>query len=248
MPTIQSILRQINKEVVPLFETRLREHLDTQDRAWLIEQVVRLTLDAHSLQEMDRKQLQEAKARKRAERVGRLRGTVLDREALVAFLDQYASYDRERLIREHHLRPEAPEKGMQLLTAEHRTPAGEALLLLAKDILFALLFGDESTNTRLQRTQRELLTLTLPRDKAEALDFMKATTELSALGTWQDPELVSNDQRADNVMLEVEYGEIEGERVGDGIVRTLSLINSLEINEQVLYARMINVEQTTLIV
>jgi hypothetical protein len=35
--------------------------------------------------------------------------------------------------------------------------------------------------------------------------------------------------------------------VGDGIVRTLSLINSLEINEQILYARMINVEQTTLI-
>src|SRR4030065_669646 len=108
MPTIQSILRQINKEVVPLFETRLREHLDTQDRAWLIEQVVRLTLDAHSLQEMDRKQLQEAKARKRAERVGRLRGTVLDREALLAFLDQDAAYDRERLMRQRHQIGRAP--------------------------------------------------------------------------------------------------------------------------------------------
>jgi hypothetical protein len=87
----------------------------------------------------------------------------------------------------------------------------------------------------------------VPRDKAEAIDFMKATTELSALGSWQDPEFVSNDQRADNVLLEVEFGEIEGELVGDGIVRALSLINNLEINEQVLYARMINVEQTTLI-
>jgi hypothetical protein len=76
---------------------------------------------------------------------------------------------------------------------------------------------------------------------------MKATTELSALGTWQDPERVSNDLRADNVLLEVEYGETDGELVGDGIIRALSLINSLEINEQVLYARMINVEQTTLI-
>ncbi len=76
---------------------------------------------------------------------------------------------------------------------------------------------------------------------------MKATTELSALGTWQDPELVSNDQRADNVLLEVEFGEVEGELVGDGIIRSLSLINNLEINEQILYARMINVEQTTLI-
>ena len=89
--------------------------------------------------------------------------------------------------------------------------------------------------------------MTVPRDKVEALDFMKATTEMSALGTWQDPERVSNDQRADNTVLEVEYGEIDGELVGDGIVRTLSLINNLEINEQVLYARMINVEQTTLI-
>ena len=81
----------------------------------------------------------------------------------------------------------------------------------------------------------------------DALDFMKATTELSAFGTWQDPQSVSNDQHADNVLLEVEYGEVEGELVGHGIVRALSLINSLEINEQVLYARMINLEETTLI-
>jgi len=151
------------------------------------------------------------------------------------------------LIAERYLLTEAPQKGTALLTGEFRTPRGNDLLLYAKDFLFALLFGDEAANIQLQRTQRELLTLTLPREKAEALDFMKATTELSAFGTWQDPERVSNDQRADNVLLEVEFGEIEGELVGDGIVRALSLINSLEINEQILYARMINVEQTTLI-
>jgi hypothetical protein len=48
------------------------------------------------------------------------------------------------------------------------------------------------------------------------------------------------------VLLEVEYGEIEGELVGYGIVRALCQINNLEINEQVLCARMIKVEQTTL--
>lgn len=48
-------------------------------------------------------------------------------------------------------------------------------------------------------------------------------------------------------MVEVEYGEVEGELIGAGIVRTLSLINNLEVNEQILYARMINVEQSTLI-
>ncbi len=58
---------------------------------------------------------------------------------------------------------------------------------------------------------------------------------------------MSNDERADNVLLEVQYGEVEGELVGYGIVLALTLINNLEVNEQVLYARMINVEETSLI-
>jgi hypothetical protein len=76
---------------------------------------------------------------------------------------------------------------------------------------------------------------------------MRASTELAAAGTWQDPDSVSNDERADNVLLEVQFGETADELVGRGIVTALSLINSLEVNEQILYARMINVEETTLI-
>ena len=89
--------------------------------------------------------------------------------------------------------------------------------------------------------------MALPRFKAGALDFMRASTELAAAGTWQDPDSVSNDERADNVLLEVQFGETADEIVGRGIVAALSLINNLEVNEQVLYARMINVEETTLI-
>ena len=77
---------------------------------------------------------------------------------------------------------------------------------------------------------------------------MRASTEIEVAGTWQDPENVSSDERADNILLEVQYGEVADELVGDGIILALSLINNLEINEQVLYARMINVEETTLIV
>ncbi len=247
MSNIESIVRRINRDLVPQFEARLREHLAAQDREWLIEQVIRLTLDVHSLHEMDRRALHEAKATKRQQRLSRLQELALDREKLVAFTEKYASYDREKLMADGFLLPQAPEKGKDLLTDEFRTPQGSHLLTHAKDVLFGLLFGDSDSNTRLHRSERELLTLAVPRDKAAALDFMKSTTELSALGTWQDPELVSNDQRADNVLLEVEFGEIEGELVGHGIVRALSLINNLEINEQILYARMINVEQTTLI-
>ena len=49
------------------------------------------------------------------------------------------------------------------------------------------------------------------------------------------------------MLIEVQYGEVDGERVGAGIIRALSLINNLEVNEQILYARMINLEETTLI-
>jgi hypothetical protein len=130
---------------------------------------------------------------------------------------------------------------------EHRSGDGDELLELAKDVLYALLFGDETTGTRLDRRQRELLTLTLPRAKAGAFDFIPAATELSGAGMWRDPTGISNDVRADNVIIEVEFGEIADELVGHGIVRALSLINNLEVNEQILYARMINVEESTLI-
>ncbi len=247
MPTIQTIIRQVNRDLVPQFEEQLRRHLATQDREWLIEQIVRLALDAHSLQEMDRKHQQRQKTRQRAERSARLRALRLDVETLTAFLTRYQAHDRARLIEEAYLRPDAPLKGTGLITDAHRTARGQALLQQAKDILFGLLFGDESTETSFRRVQQELLTLTLPRFKSVALDFMKASTELSAAGTWQDPDNVSDDARADNVILEVEFGEVMDEWIGHGIVRCLSLINNLEVNEQVLYARMVNVEQSTLI-
>lgn len=244
---IHSIVRRINRELVPQFEERLRSYLAEHDKEWLIEQIVRLTLDAHSLQEMDRRFVHEMQARRRAERAERVKTLGLDAAKLRAFIGQYQGRTREHLMTEAYLLPNTPEKGTDLIAESFRTAKGNELLLHAKDVLFALLFGDENTNTRFERKQSELLTLNLPSFKAGALDFMKASTEYNVAGTWNDPEDVSNDQRADNLVLEVEYGEIDGELIGDGIVLTLSLINNLEVNEQILYARMINLEQSTLI-
>ena len=53
MTTIERIVRSINRALSPQFEERLRTALAEQDREWLIDQIVRLTLDAHSLQEID---------------------------------------------------------------------------------------------------------------------------------------------------------------------------------------------------
>ncbi|MBM4407031.1 MAG: hypothetical protein FJ038_00180 [Chloroflexi bacterium] len=248
MPTIEGFVRSINRDLVPQFEERLRAILAEQDREWLIDQIVRLTLDHHSLDEIDRRVEVEAKARARADRLERVRALSLGHTALDAFLAEFGGVTRDWLIDTGSLRADAPAKGTALLGTAHRTPKGEDLLRLAKDVLFALLFGDDSTNTRLARVQQELLTMALPRPKAAALDFMRASTELAAAGTWQDPESVSSDERADNVLLEVQFGETADEIVGRGIVVALSLINNLEVNEQVLYARMVNVEESTLIV
>ena len=247
MSNIEAVVRQINRDIVPQFEERLRAHLETQDHEWLIEQVIRLTLDAHSLEEKDRRRFWEEEDRKRAQRAARVVSLGLDRDRLEAFLEQYQHFDREKLVREGLLHKSCPAKDTDMIGPAARSQQGEELLDLAKDMLYGLLFGDGTTNTHFERVQRELLTLTVPRPKAESVDFMKATTELSAIGTWQDPRGAANDLQADNVVLQVEYGEIEGELIGNGIVLALSLINNLEINEEVLYGRMENVEQSTLI-
>lgn len=247
MPNIEAIVRQINKGLVPQFEEKLRAFLADQDKEWLIEQIVRLTLDAHSLEEMDRKHIREEETRRRQERVERVKKLNLDENKLREFVQKYREYDREKLIKDKLLSADAPPKGGDLIEESLRSEHGNELLQHAKDMLFGFLFGDESVNTHFHRKQRELLTLTVPRMKSEALDFMKATTELSAMGTWQDPKGAANDLRADNVVLEIEYGEIEGERIGDGVVTALKLINNLEINEEILYGRMENIEQSTLV-
>lgn len=187
MPNIEAILREINRDLTPEFEKKLRASLADQDREWLIEQIVRLTLDAHRLEERDRRRFQEVETRKRQERVERVRKLALDVNRLEEFVREYRDIDRQRLVEQNLLSEDAPARGSGLITAEHRAVEGTRLLQHAKDMLDGFLFGDESTNTSLQRTQRQLLTLNLPRSKAQTLDFMKATTELSATGTWQDP-------------------------------------------------------------
>ena len=247
MATIEELVRKINRELSPQFEEKLRAELVDRDRDWLIDQLVRLTLDAHSLQDLDVAAAVEAKARRRAERLARVTTLAVDADAVQSFAASNAGFTREGAISAGWLLADAPPKGTAAIETSHRTAAGEQLLTSAKDMLFALLFGDATTATNLDRVQQELLTLAVPRPKAAALDFMRASTELAAAGTWQDPQSVSNDERADNVLLEVQFGETSDEIVGRGIVAALSVINNLEINEQVLYARMINIEESTLI-
>ena len=128
MTTIDVLVRELNRKLSPQFEEMLRAELAGRDREWLIDQIVRLTLDAHRLQEIDRQSEREAKARARAERIERLRALALDRAALARFLAEHEGTTRESLLASGLLLDSAPAKGTAAITAGHRSPEGEALL------------------------------------------------------------------------------------------------------------------------
>ncbi len=167
-------------------------------------------------------------------------------DSLIETIQEFNSFDRERLEQEGYL-DSPPRKGKGLIPKKKRTRKGEDLLNKARLLLFALLYGDEETNVSIPRIQTELLSITVPRKKVAALlPFMRAVTEIGGRGTWIDPEGKSHDVTSDNIILEVVYWETESEMVGNGIKSCLLLINDLEINEQVLFFRMMNIEQTNL--
>lgn len=171
----------------------------------------------------------------------------LDEQALALVTARLSAYDRGRLEAEGLL-VGAPAKGGPLITAAQRTPEAARLLGEAKDLLHALLFGGPEDGVDLVRTERELLTLTVPAAKRPVFAFLgEAATEIGAHGTWRDPAGSAHDAGAANTLVQVEYGETAAESVGRGVVAALKLINDLEVNEQILYARMENVESSTLI-
>ena len=225
MSELEELARRIRLELAPDYEARLRAALDDKDKAWLIDQLVRQFVERDVGPVVSSSDTSQA----------------IDEADIHDFIERHVATGRDGLVVEG-----ARPAGTALLAREDRTDTGQGVLHEARSMLSALLFGDAASGVLLDRVQQELLTIVLPRAKADALDFLRASTELSAVGTWHDPQDVSNDERADNVVLEVQFGEVASEIVGRGIMTALRLINELEVNEQVLYARMVNVEETSL--
>lgn len=231
-PTIEAIIADVRSELAPQFEARLRQRLEGRAHEWLVDQVVRLALGPATVEQRDREAARDTEARARAARLERIRRIGLDAAGLRRFVGDHAATTREALMVAGALGIGAPPKGPLPLTSEHRSPAGEELLTEAKDLLYALLVGDEASGTHLDRQHQELLVVTLPRSKAGAFGFL-------------GPAL--DDDRADTVRLEVQFGATVGAEISRGIATALSLINDLEVNEPVLHARMIEVEQRPLV-
>ncbi|WP_026423027.1 hypothetical protein [Actinokineospora inagensis] len=116
-----------------------------------------------------------------------------------------------------------PPPGLMISPAQ-RTTTGEDLLSHAKDLLYALLFSPTLTPIR-----RDRLTLTLPDRKAAVFGFLRgAVTETPA--------------DHGHTALLIEYPEVSSSLVGDAVVAALRVVNGLELNEEVLYARRTDVD------
>ncbi|MEE1940015.1 hypothetical protein V1L54_11505 [Streptomyces sp. TRM 70361] len=246
-------MQQVRQEMREELRQRVREAVADRPREWLLEQLLDLALTPGLPAQREERppggretQWSEPEEERQA-RMERLRARSVDLGLLRQYVGRYRRLTRQALI-EDGLLVAPPAKGSPgLIGPEHRTEAGEELLREAKDLLYALLFGDEEAGVTLHRVERELLTLTVPRGKAHAISFvLRAATEIGAQGTWRDPRGAAHDDRAPNTVFQVEYGEVAEELVGNGITACLRLINDLEVNEQVLYGRMENVEESTL--
>ncbi|MFV0137901.1 hypothetical protein ACLGIH_32725 [Streptomyces sp. HMX87] len=245
---IHGIVGRVRSEMGDELRSRVRRALRDRPRDWLVQQLLDLALPPAlpAPRAGEAPAPREETEDERAARLARVRALALDHAVLRAWVDEHRGLTRQDLTDRGALRT-PPPKGGPVIGPQHRSPEAEDLLCRSKDVLCALLFGDEETGVRLRRAERELLTLTVPRAKAHTIAFVfQAATEIGAHGTWRDPHGTADDDRAANTVYQVEYGETADELVGNGISTCLKLINELETNEQVLYGRTENVEESTL--
>ncbi len=239
MDNIKSIIKKAQDDLFPELELKIRKELEKKDKSWLIDQIIYLTCERHSLQE----QKHSLDAMKKC--LNRITKTGYDDQMVVKFIDKYRKISREDLEESGFL-INPPHMGLDIIESHQRSKKGEVLLEEARDMLYAALYGDETINVDFTREREEVLTIILPLGKSDALPFLKAVTEVNVTGTWKDPEGVSNDDHTNNVGLQIEFSDNTSEIIGVAIFVALRLINLLHINEQILYARMEKVERSSL--
>ncbi|MEM6456202.1 MAG: hypothetical protein AAF772_13985 [Acidobacteriota bacterium] len=250
---LQSLLDALDASLDATFETRLRDALAEKPRAWLVDELTRHVLRERHLADAPRSSLTHRHARameplaERRQRLQRIERMRLDDDALQQTIDRFRSFDRAALESGGFLIA-PPHQGKEALDGRHRSAAGEALLQEAHDVFYALLYGTPTQGVRLTRVRRDFLTATLPAAKAMLLErFMLAVTATPAAGTWLDPEGLSDDVEARNILLQVEFGDGRDEQISAALIAVLRLINYLEINEEILYARIEHLERSTLV-
>ena len=116
-------------------------------------------------------------------------------------------------------------------------------VLTIQDELNILLF-DVEFQRACEATDRELLTIIVPRLKAHHFDFLLGKTEWKVRGKWKRPE--DDFDIGKNVQLDIEFKDSAEESIGKRVIELLRAYNTKVIGEEVLYARTIPIEEGTL--
>lgn len=239
MNNINSIIKKAQDDLFPQLEAKIRAELEKKDKDWLIDQIIYLTCEKHSLHE------QQIDLEKMKRRLTRICTKNYNEQRITEFINAYRNIDRTELEKAGFL-VNPPHMGLATIESFQRSKKGATLLEEAQDILYATLYGDSTINVHLTRGHEEILTMILPENKSETLSFLKAVTEVNVAGTWKDPEGISNDDHAKNIGLQVEFGDNQNGTIGLAVFVALNLINLLHVNEQILYARMERIERSSL--
>ena len=133
MSDLDEIVGDIKHDLAPDYANRLRAALRDQDKAWLVDELVRLIVERDLGV---------------APQTDVANPAVVDEEYIGRFVSDSAKAARDGLVRDG-----APAKGTLLLAPVHRTAEGEAALVRARGTLSALLFGDEASGVALDRVR-----------------------------------------------------------------------------------------------
>ncbi|WP_431166506.1 hypothetical protein [Tenacibaculum halocynthiae] len=239
MDSINNIIKKAQNDIFPELEAKIRLELEKKDKDWLIDQIIFLTCERHSLHE------QKSNFENIKKRLIRIKSIGYDSKTLSDFIGEYQKINRSKL-EESGLLLNPPKMGLNSIAVQQRSIKGETLLKKVEDMLYVSLYGDITINVDLKRNQKEMLTIMLPKSKSDSLSFLKAVSEMNVTGTWNDPDGVSNDDHTNNVELQIEFNNDEEGTIGLAIFTALNLINLLHVNEQILYTRMEKIERSSL--
>lgn len=89
------------------------------------------------------------------------------------------------------------------------------------------------------QTDKELLTIEIPREKEHHLKFLKSYTKSNTFGVWKQ-------YKDKNVQYEIQFKDSKDEKYGNRLMTLFNELNKKEIKEELLYARTEPIEESTL--
>jgi len=96
---------------------------------------------------------------------------------------------------------------------------------------------------------KELLSIVVLRKKAKHFDFLEGYTRWRTVGSWreiQEGKVVHEFPEEKNVQLDIEFKDKPDESVGTRLMELFKEFNTKEVDEELLYARTVPIEESSL--